>query len=316
MLAARVSGTLEYSLARVAGQQSARRFFFCLKPPRARTLDRKSMNAIRPETKRRFEANLVFATVLFSALAFFSAARAGQPPQHGASKAKHAAAPAKEQAMPFRPGETLNYRVSWAAFSNAASLQLTAPERRDLFGWQTWHFRGVAHTLSPVRTLFSVDDEFDSYTDATTLESRQFEMHLNEMGKSLDHVLHLAATGQPSHAPAPIVMVMPGTRDPLGALYALRSVDWKHTPEFRAPVYDGRDVFEMRAQRESTGESVKVAAGTFSAARVSIRVFQSEKEVSAVHFSVWFADDAARTPVSFQADLPFGNLRGELTSSQ
>ena len=48
------------------------------------------------------------------------------------------------------------------------------------------------------------------------------------------------------------------------------------------------------------------------AARVSIRVFQSEKEVSAVRFSVWIADDAARTPVSFQADLPFGNLAANL----
>src|ERR1700689_5554252 len=69
----------------------------------------------------------------------------------------------KEQPMPFRTGEALNYRVSWAAFSTAASVQLSVVERRVLFGWQTWHFRAVAQKLSPVSTLFPVDAKFDSF---------------------------------------------------------------------------------------------------------------------------------------------------------
>ncbi len=224
-----------------------------------------------------------------------------------------ASAAVKEQSMPFRAGETLNYRVSWAAFSTAASVQLNVNERRSLFGWQTWHFRAVSRTLSPVSSLFPVDDQFDSYTDAVSLESRQYETHLNELGKISDQVLHLVPTGQKSRAPGASVIVMPGTRDPLGALYALRAVDWQRTPELRAPVYDGRDVFEMRARRDTPGESVSVPAGSFTAARVSVSVFQHEKEVTAIHFAVWITSDAARTPVVLQATLPFGTLRAELT---
>jgi hypothetical protein len=217
--------------------------------------------------------------------------------------------------MPFRAGEKLGYRVSWSAFSDAASVQLSVPERRELFGWETWHFRAVAHTLSPVGSLFPVDDQFDSYTDATTLESRQYEMHLSEMGKITDKVLHLVPSGQRSHAPGPTVLVLPGTRDPLGALYALRGVDWQRTPEFRAPVYDGTDVYEMRAQRNAPNETIKVNAGSFSASRISIRAFQHEKELSSIRFVVWLANDAARTPILMEADLPFGNLRAELIPS-
>ena len=33
----------------------------------------------------------------------------------------------KQQPMPFRTGEILNYRVAWAAFSNAATVQLSVP---------------------------------------------------------------------------------------------------------------------------------------------------------------------------------------------
>jgi hypothetical protein len=218
----------------------------------------------------------------------------------------------KEQAMPFRAGETLNYRVSWAAFSTAASVQLSVTERRALFGWQTWHFRAVAHTLSPVATLFPVDDQFDSYTDTSSLESRQLEMHLNELGKISDQVLHLAPTGQKIITPGPVVVVLPGTRDPLGALYSLRAVDWQHTPEVRAPVYDGHDVFEMRARRNSPSESVAVPAGSFTASRVSISLFQHEKEMASAHFAVWITSDATHTPVVLQATLPFGTLRAEL----
>ena len=264
-------------------------------------------NLVRSRVKEHFR----YAVVLVVLLApVFSARSAGQAAfqAHGGGVQP----PARETPMPFRAGETLDYTVSWAAFSTAASVQLSVPEQRNLFGWQAWHFRAVVHTLSHVRTLFEVDDQFDSYTDAGTLESRQFELHLNEMGGSSDQVLHLGQSSGRSRQPGPIVLVLPGTRDPLGALYSLRGVNWQTVPEFRATVYDGSDVYEMRAQRDAADESVRVPAGSFSASRVSIRVFQFEKEVSLMHFVVWLANDAAHTPVVMQATLPLGNLRAEL----
>jgi hypothetical protein len=221
----------------------------------------------------------------------------------------------KPVAMPFRTGETLNYRVSWSAFSNAATVQLTVPEQRDLFGYSTWHFRALAHTLNPVRELFSVDDQFDSYADQATLEARQYETHLDELGKIQDQVFHFAAPGQPSREPGPSVVVLGGTRDPLGTLYELRHVDWERTPEFRETVYDGHDLYEVTAKREAANDSVTVAAGTFSTSRVAIDLFQHQKQVVGVHVVIWIANDAARTPVLMQAQLPFGNVRAELTSS-
>jgi hypothetical protein len=217
-----------------------------------------------------------------------------------------------EQSAPFRVGEILNYRVSWSAFTTAASVQLSIPERRDLFGWQTWHFRAIAQTQGPVATLFPVDDQFDSYTDAASLETRQFEMHLNELGKISDQVMHFTIVGQKTKAPGPTVIVQQGTRDGLGALYSLRMVDWQRTPEQRALVFDGHEIFDMRARRDGSPESITVPAGTFTASRVSVTVFQNEKEVSAIHVAVWLASDAARTPVVLEATLPFGTLHAEL----
>lgn len=253
--------------------------------------------------------------VLRSSGPAFAAAGIQQSGRHRAAQSKPAPEKAKEQPMPFGPGEILNYRITWAAFSNAASLELNVPERRDLYGFKTWHLRAITHTLNPVRRLFELDDQFDSYTDAATLESRQFETHLNEMGKISDQVLHLSSSGEPLHSPGSMVIVSPGTRDPLGTLYALRVQDWRHAPDFTAPVYDGRDLFDMRAHCEALSDYVKVAAGDFSAARVAVHVFQYEKEVPSIRFELWIANDPARTPVVIEATLPFGSVRAELLSA-
>jgi len=256
---------------------------------------------------------LVAIVALLSAGRFLSPTPAALFQQRSATRQKPAPVPEhKEQPVPFREGETLTYRVSWSVFSNAASAQLSVLERRDFFGARAWHFRGVAHTLDSVRNLFPIDDQFDSYTDVVTLDCLQFESHLNELGKSTNQVRRLGPSGKPSTLPPPIVVVPAGTRDPLGFLYFLRGVDWHGTAELRGPVYDGRDLYEIRVSRESADESVKVAAGTYSAWQISLRVFQDQKEISAVRYRMWIASDAARTPVVMEADLPFGTLRAEL----
>lgn len=225
---------------------------------------------------------------------------------------KNEPAPAKDIPVPFRMGETLNYRIAWAAFSNAASLQVSVPERRVLFGWPSWHFRASLHTLNPVRNLFAIDDEFDSYTDSSSMESHQYELYLSELGKKTTEVLHFVPSGQTSQAPAPQVVVLPGTRDPIAVLYAIRSVDWQHAAEFHAPVYDGHEIYQLSAAVQAKNDIVSVPAGTFGATRLAVRLTQSTRKVASIDFEVWLANDTARTPVQFQAVLPFGNVRAEL----
>ena len=88
------------------------------------------------------------------------------------------------------------------------------------------------------------------------------------------------------------IVVAPGTRDPLAAAYVLRGVDWQRTKEFRMPVFDGEDLYELRARLDVPGETVAVDAGNFDAAKISIHLFQREREVSGMKFFAWLANDA------------------------
>jgi len=60
---------------------------------------------------------------------------------------------------------------------------------------------------------------------------------------------------------------------------------------------------------------VSVEAGTYSAAKIGVHLYERGREVSGTRFEIWVAQDAARPLVLIQADVPFGSLRGELISA-
>jgi len=240
---------------------------------------------------------------------------AAQAVTHKPSRKSKSEVRAKDLVVPFRVGETLKYQVSWSAFATAANVEISVPEHRELYGWQAWHFRAVARTLNPVRRLFTIDDQFDSYTDATTFETRQYEQYLNEMGRSLNQQWRFVRDGETTRAPGPAVVVLSGTRDPLGFLFGLRSIDWRKTTDVHWPVYDGHNLYDVRANLEELDDRELVLAGTFSTTRVAIRVLQHGTEVPGINFAVWIANEAEHAPVLMKAQLQFGSLEVQLVSS-
>jgi len=225
------------------------------------------------------------------------------------------ARPAPDAVVPFRSGEQLSFRVLWSKFAvNAAVLKLSVLERRNFFGRAAWHFRAQAQTVETTRLVYSLDDQFDSYTDAGQLISLQYEIYLREQGKQKKNIWRMSSQGSPAPPGATAARVPPGTRDPLGLLYALRAVDWKIAPEFRAPVFDGVHLYEVVARLGQAAGQVAVPAGTFKASRIDVRVFERGREMTDTRFALWLAQDAAHTPVlvEVEAPVPIGTARVEL----
>jgi len=222
-----------------------------------------------------------------------------------------------EAGSPLRPGEVLEYTADVSKVSNVANLRLQVAERGKFLGKNSWHLRAFAHTENPLRMVFALDDEFDSYSDAGTMASLQYEMHLDERGQKVESVQRMTVTGkEPAAADATETRVLPGTRDPLGMMQYLRSVDWAKTPEVRSPVYDGRKLYDVRAKVAGTSEAVSVPAGSFKATKIELRVFDDGVEMKDAKFALYLANSAARTPVLLEAVLPFATARVELKSSK
>ncbi|HKT46459.1 MAG TPA: DUF3108 domain-containing protein [Candidatus Acidoferrales bacterium] len=237
------------------------------------------------------------------------------PSSAAKSSAKEAVQPA-DTGIALRPGETLEFRANVSQLNNVANLRVQVVERRNFLGKSVWHLQAAAHTENPLRFVFALDDQFDSYSDATSLNSLQYELHLNERGQKVDSVQRLTASGSTPAAPGTVeAHVLPGTRDPLGMMQYLRTVDWSRTPEVQCPVYDGHKLYDVRAKLDGT-QSVTVPAGTYEASKIAIRVLDNGVEMKDASFALYLAKNQARTPVLLEAVLPFASARVELNKIQ
>jgi hypothetical protein len=235
---------------------------------------------------------------------------AGSP---SAASANKNGEPAPDPGLPLRGGEVLEYTANVANLSNVANLKLQVGEHKDFFGKSAWHLQAFAHTENPLRMVFELDDQFDSYSDAATMTSLQYEMHLSERGQKVDSIQRMTATGkEPAPPDATATRVLPGTRDPLGMMQYLRNVDWTKTAEVGGPVYDGHKLYSVSAKLTSAGEAVTVPAGSYKTSKIEIRVFENGLEMKDAHFTMYFANNVARTPVLLEAIMPFATAQVQL----
>jgi hypothetical protein len=258
--------------------------------------------AIAEESKRTAESGGMAA----------SSADTGRQPV-GTKKAAVVA----DAGSPLHAGETWQYSANVSKLSSVANLLLKVAEKRNFLGKSAWHLQAFAHTENPLRMVFALDDQFDSYSDAGTLVSMQYEMHLNEKGQTVDSVQRMSpAVREPAPANAIAARVLPGTRDPLGMMQYLRTVDWAKTPEVRSPVYDGHKLYDVHARLQARGEPVTVPAGNFNTLKIELRVLDNGAEMKDAHFVLYLSNTDARLPVLLEAVMPFAVARVELVKAE
>ena len=230
---------------------------------------------------------------------------------------KKKAAVVAEAASPLRTGEIWQYSANVSKLSNVANLLLKVAEKRNFLGKNAWHLQAFAHTENPLRMMFALGDQFDSYSDAGTLVSMQYEMHLNEKGQTVDSVQRMSpSVKEPAPADAIAARVLPGTRDPLGMMQYLRTVDWTKTPEVRSPVYDGHKLYDVHARLQGRGEAVTVPAGNFNTYKIELQVLDNGAEMKDAHFILYLSNTDARLPVLLEAVMPFATARVELVKAE
>lgn len=215
-----------------------------------------------------------------------------------------------DAATPLRAGEVLEFAADVAKLSNVANLRLQIVGRQDFFGKSAWHLQAFAHTENPLRMMFELDDQFDSYSDAATLSSLQYEMHLNERGEKQESIQRMTTTGTERAAPnATQTRVVAGTRDPLGMMQYLRTLDWNKVRDVHGPVYDGHKLYDVRASYAGGAENINVPAGDFGTSKIDLRVFDAGTEMKDAHFTLYLARNSTRTPVLLEAVMPFATAR-------
>lgn len=222
-------------------------------------------------------------------------------------------------AQKIRVGERLVYKITWLGIP-VGTGELWVKEKTTLGGREVFHVTGLIETNKVLRKIFPMYDTAESWIDAETLESVQFEKNIDELREK-------------SHER--MVFDAPNKK---GYFESFTTGEKKEFP-ITVPVHDVLStIFWARRQPLTPGETVKT---TLIADEVpwhlDVDVQEMEKvKVSGKKTATFRADlntvsegverkgrsyinittDASRTPVRLAYKAPFGTVVGTLQTDK
>jgi hypothetical protein len=239
-----------------------------------------------------------------------------QPPKANSSKADAADNGTNSTVKgALTVGERLTFNVSWANFVSAARMEMEVMERGAFFGRECYQLRTRVETIGYARSLLAdVDNQYNAFVDAKTLLPQRVESSTRQGQKKSDESVvfdqhkNTAVLEDGAELPIP-----DETYDLASMSYALRLKDLKSGTKTKFNVLAGKKVVEVEASVKET-ERVITQAGAYEAVRVDFSS-KSTEDSEKYKVRVWFSTDNNHIPVMMKAQLPFGEVRAELSSS-
>ncbi|MEW5773412.1 MAG: DUF3108 domain-containing protein [Thermodesulfobacteriota bacterium] len=235
------------------------------------------------------------------------------------------ARPAPAGGLPFCPGESLTFALSWGVIpAGEASLEVLPPDLppgADPAAPPRLHLRMRARTNEFVDVFYRVRDQADSWTDPGLTRSEHYEKSQHEGSYHREIVVRFFWSNSTVryendvNGPKAPLVLLPGTFDPLSVFYGFRKEDIGPDSAVLLPVTDGTKTV-MGEARVVGRERVRVPAGEFDAWVVEpdIRdlggVFRKSPKAK---LTVWVSADARRLPVRIESAVLVGSFRAELT---
>lgn len=229
---------------------------------------------------------------------------------------------AEQPAVPFSPGESLTFDVTWSVFRAGevtATLRSSDDGPRDAYEVTT-----TARSQGFVSLLFNVQNEFRSLFDPTTLCSSRITKRINEGRRHketsivFDRVRKLAVLDErdltkPDAPPEHKENEIPAcVEDVVTAFYYLRRQRFEVGQSIRLPVNDGSKTREVTVEVQAR-EKIETPLGEMEAFRVEPKVFSNLYRRKG-QMLVWFSADARHLPLRIKAMISVGSITATLRS--
>ena len=215
--------------------------------------------------------------------------------------------------VPWKSGERLQYRVSWANFVAAGELMLECQEVSEPGKPRLYRFGVRARSVDWVRTLFlNVNDSYEASVDAETLLPVQAEARLehgNKLEQSsirFDHQSRVARLSNGQIRP-----LAPNTYDAATLMFILRTLELTTGKTQVVRLLNKETVYTLRAETERT-ESVRVGQKDYQVTRVAIKQLENDIAQDTLRMRLYLTSDSRRVPVLMTAEPAWGTVRIEL----
>ncbi len=226
--------------------------------------------------------------------------------------------PAATQAdlpVPFAPGESLTYDISWTTFVTAGQATLSVRERRAVgAGRAQYYLMAEGQPSSMLQKLYHLYYKAESMLDTRTLRPALATVYSDENGRTRYKVSTFRGNGlidyeiRTSSTSKSQVKVPATAQDPLGAIYVLRAIPLKAgQAPFTIPVTDSGKSYTMRVA-VGARETVRTGVGPIDALKLNLAITAPDPADNST-LTLWISDDARRLPVKFQAALAVGSFQ-------
>ncbi len=224
--------------------------------------------------------------------------------------------------LPFSPGETLTYDLSWQVFSAGqvvASLSRVREGSKD-----SYEAKASAQSRGFVSLLYNLQDEFHSFFNPETLCSESISKRINEGRRHKNTRIvfdsarklavldeqDLAVKGAPAkHAESEIPACV---QDVVSAFYFVRRQPLRVGREIRLPINDGSKTADVRLEVQAL-ETIRTPLGVHSAFRIEPTVFGGLLKRKG-RMQIWLSDDPERLPLRIKATISVGTITADLRS--
>jgi Protein of unknown function (DUF3108) len=213
--------------------------------------------------------------------------------------------------LPFKPGDELNYNFFLGAGPQAigtASFRVRA--RARYFNRDGLLFNAALQSAGAGATLFPVNDQFNSYVDASTLLPFRAEQTLAEGQRRARFVVSSdQGAGAALFDDGTRVEVPVGTHDLLSVFFALRSFDLTPGKSTNVSLLVNKRprVLFITALRRA---DLLLAGQQIPAVELALRT--SDPTGDRFNLRLWVSTDKRRLPLRLTAVTPLGPVRADL----
>jgi hypothetical protein len=181
-------------------------------------------------------------------------------------------------------------------------------------GVDGFHVVARAQSVGLVRVAgYKVDDVYESYLDAVTLEPFRAEKQTRHGKKRAQDSMTIDQAGRAVRLSDGRTVELKSTAyDLAGLLVGIRTMDFKSNRPGTFTLVDEGKLYELQVEVEAR-EKISTRAGSFNCVRLATKAI-GRASSDPYKLRIFVSDDARRLPVLFTAEPRWGAVRVELTS--
>ena len=211
-----------------------------------------------------------------------------------------------QSAWPFQIGERLTYDVSFTGIT-AGQASLEVVNDTVVNNNHQLHIRFNARTTFPVSSIYTINDQVDTWLDSKYLYTKKLTKNIREGNYKNDSYTIIDYDQSIAITNGDTVIIDQFLRDPYSLFYFLRTIPLiiDETIDFTA--FDGKKITPFQVITK-TKETINTMAGTFPC--LVVKPFREGTTLlkNKGDMMIWFSDDKSRLPIQIRIKLKYGSM--------